>query len=329
MTAPIKLPLMNYKFCLAIAIGIVMTSGAAAGNVPTPCVNVFSENKGWYQPDQLPSSRALLKEAAGEGVKAVRLNLFPFETMSDPAQSRMWRSALRDLVSYGNGIGLHVIIDLHESNMCSREAEECVAELRRFWQQTASDFSASRYDVSYEILNEPKGAIASRWSALFPQIIKIIRASDRSHSIIVGGKGYSTIWDLPRSDPSLKNVIYTFHYYNPMGFTHQGADWLKAYPALAAKRNVGWGSYADRQKLRNDLRSLDGWLLRNRAELFMGEFGVFKRAPAPDRELWTRELISAADARNVSWCIFDYEGGFGVRGNVKRITAPQPHYTAD
>lgn len=306
---------------LATFFSLVSSPVFSSENVPTPCVNILSENKSWFLKDRMVKSRELISAASDEGVKAVRMNLFPQARGGGDREDSLdrWHLALKDLVSYANSMEIHVVIDFHESNLCSVNADLCVKVMREFWKRVSSEFSENKYDVSFEILNEPKGEISYKWSSIYPQMVAEIRKNDQIHPIIVGGKGYSTIWDLPVPDVRYENVIYTFHYYNPMSFTHQGADWLKAHPMLASRRNVAWGDYADRVRLRNDFNSIDGWLNRNDARVFLGEFGVFKRAPAAERIAWLRSVAAMSDDRKISWCAFDYEGGFGVKGRVKDI----------
>jgi len=303
------------------SVALLLCVGSAHGaGVPGPCVNVLSENKLWYQNSRMGETKALLLQARQEGFRSIRLNLFPAAVAEGGVDAiDAWYQSLRVLVTYGNSVGLHMIIDLHESNRCGVDSSECRRLTTEFWSRTAGMFSDTRFDVSYELLNEPKGEMVSQWGALYPQLIKLVRSKDRHHSIIVGGKGYSTIWDLPPADPDQERIIYTFHYYNPMSFTHQGADWLKAHPSLAERRNIGWGSYADRTRLAIDFRSVDGWRSRNDAPLFLGEFGVFKRAPAEDRVVWLSSVARMSEQRGITWCLFDYEGGFGVEGLLPAI----------
>ena len=80
--------------------------------------------------------------------------------------------------------------------------------------------------VFYEVLNEPHGIADGVWGSIQQSVIDAIRTEDAVHYIIVGGanwNSYNNLSALPLySDTKL---IYTFHFYDPFVFTHQGASW--------------------------------------------------------------------------------------------------------
>jgi endoglucanase len=76
------------------------------------------------------------------------------------------------------------------------------------------------------VLNEPHGISASLWGTIQGGVINAIRTVDTKHAIMVGGVNFNTYTELQNlpvySDP---NLIYTFHFYDPFMFTHQGSTW--------------------------------------------------------------------------------------------------------
>jgi len=80
--------------------------------------------------------------------------------------------------------------------------------------------------VVLEFLNEPGLGSAPAWPDLQGEIIRAARAEAARHTFVVSGANWSTIGDLLALRPyDDRNLVYNFHHYEPMLFTHQGATW--------------------------------------------------------------------------------------------------------
>jgi hypothetical protein len=92
----------------------------------------------------------------------------------------------------------------------------------------AFDHRAAPKSVLFELLNEPHGKLdADRWNALLAQILPVVRASNPQRTLVIGPTNWNSLskldsLKLPASD---RNILVTFHYYEPFRFTHQGAPW--------------------------------------------------------------------------------------------------------
>ena len=83
-----------------------------------------------------------------------------------------------------------------------------------------------------------------------------------------------------------RNLIATFHYYEPMAVTHQGAEWV---PGAGAWVGTRWrGTPAERQRLRDDFDRVSRWAAREQRPVLLGEFGAYSRADDATRIAWTR-----------------------------------------
>lgn len=130
--------------------------------------------------------------------------------------------------------GLAVIIDNHNHEEIYQNP---VAEEERFlaiWSQIAEHYKNQPNTVYFELLNEPSdqlGQDPERWNVILNKALAIIRRTNPSRPIIVGGVGGNSAWLLPRLrlPQTDRNLIVTFHYYEPLTFTHQGAsqEWIK------------------------------------------------------------------------------------------------------
>jgi endoglucanase len=86
-----------------------------------------------------------------------------------------------------------------------------------------------------ESLNEPPhGCGGSSWFALQRRLYRELRQLRPHLTIVVSGGDWGALAGLLQLDPSAyradPNVLFSFHYYEPFLYTHQGAGWL--YPGF-------------------------------------------------------------------------------------------------
>jgi endoglucanase len=79
----------------------------------------------------------------------------------------------------------------------------------------------------YDIYNEPPYMDPEHWKDTANHIVNAIRTIDKQRTLLVGASNFNSIYELSRSEPLADhNIIYTFHFYEPFFFTHQGAAWV-------------------------------------------------------------------------------------------------------
>ena len=233
---------------------------------------------------------------------------------------------------------IYIIIDNHSFHPVNPTPNDIDRILIPVWTQIAQRYGNRSDYVVYEILNEPHGISDARWGEIQGMAIEAIRRHDQRHAIIVGGTDYNSIgklFTLPRYTD--QNLIYTFHYYDPHVFTHQGATWGE--PSLAALAGVPFPY--DRRRMPRVPANLRGtWIessLNNyqgasspqtltapldrvvtfarerNVPVFCGEFGVYiPNSQAEDRVRWYEFVTGELDKRNISRTSWDYYGGFGI-----------------
>jgi len=247
---------------------------------------------------------------------------------------------LDSAVDWAEKHGLYIIIDNHSFDPVQRTADDINKILVPVWEQVARRYKDRSDYVIYEILNEPHGIADSRWGEIQGLVIDAIRKIDQKHAIMVGGTNFNTLekmFALP--EYADKNLIYTFHFYDPFLFTHQGASWSEP-PVLTTLAGVPFPADRKRMpKISNELKGTwiesslnhsyhnDGtpqklYYALNRAvvfskardvPVFCGEFGVYMiQSPEADRAVWYEVVAGALDRRNISRASWDYFGGFGI-----------------
>jgi endoglucanase len=239
--------------------------------------------------------------------------------------------------------GLAVEIDLHpEDNWKQqlRTSNDQVDRLTMLWRRLAAHYASRDPEkVFFEILNEPEVTDPYRWAGIQARVAAAIRDSAPRHTMIASGPNYSDIPDLLTQHPlSDGNVIYTFHFYDPSEFTHQGASWgepwwiythnipyppndsvmpelVKEAPDAANRFTLEnyWLDHWDARRIRLLIDEAAAWGQGNHVPLICNEFGVYREHSDPgSRAQWIHDVRTALEADGIGWAMWDYRGGFGV-----------------
>ena len=230
---------------------------------------------------------------------------------------------LDQIVDWAEELGLYVILDNHRFGL-HNDLVTAQEYLVHSWSQVAARYKDRSNLVMYEVFNEPQ-INPSDWNPIQQEVINTIRAVDDTHTIVVTG-GNFTVWSLG-SLPNYTddNLIYTFHHYNPLSFTHQGAPWISSFADL---HDVPWPAdparvppdLADRlssysstvEELQKQLRIAVNFANSRNVPLWCGEFGVVSWAPLADRSAWLRTVRTYLEENDIAWSLWEYQGGFGV-----------------
>jgi endoglucanase len=239
--------------------------------------------------------------------------------------------------------GLAVVIDLHpDSDFKARLAkdDDFVERFTDFWRALAAHYSTWDADrVFLEIMNEPEFTDRYRWLGVQMKLAAAIRQGAPAHTIIAAGARWSDDDDLvfqePLHDP---NIIYSFHFYEPHIFTHQGATWSAYYwhwlrglqypsnPDSAARvatlvpddgdrlQVIRYGyDHWDAARIESEMKQAADWAHRRGVPLVCNEFGVYRAYTDPaDRAAWLHDVRSALEHNSIGWTMWDYSGSFGI-----------------
>jgi endoglucanase len=199
---------------------------------------------GEYSPQRLRSFTTLddVARMSKMGFDHVRLSIDPaIFSCSVPWGQCETVQVLDEVVAKALELDLAVIIDVHPKGEYKRQlaiSDNAVEQFTILWSRIAAYYAkADPERLFFEILNEPELTDHFRWAGIEQRIIAEVRRNATNHTIIVAGARYSDIDDLIQL-PSLAddNLVFTFHYYEPHIFTHQGASWGE--PFWIALRDV-------------------------------------------------------------------------------------------
>ncbi|MEO0898246.1 MAG: cellulase family glycosylhydrolase [Bacteroidota bacterium] len=245
---------------------------------------------------------------------------------------------LDSAVSWAEEVGIHLILDNHTFDPAVNTDPAVEDVLTKTWVQMATHYKDRSNLIYYEVLNEPHGISDAIWGAIQGRVIDAIRTVDTTHTIIVGPaswNSYNNLQYLPNYTD--EKLIYTFHFYDPFLFTHQGASWTdpsfeplanlpfpydaNSMPPMPSVYNGTWianlynnySSDGTGAKMKELLDIAVNFRNTRNVPVFCGEFGVFiPNSNQDDRIRWYDTLHTHLDAAGISWTMWDYRGGFGL-----------------
>jgi endoglucanase len=207
---------------------------------------------------------------------------------------------------------LRVVVNIHHYDEMNTHPERELPRLKAMWEQIGSRLRRRPATVYFEMINEPHGAFSSaKWNEYLPQVLAIIRKTNPTRPVIVGGANWNN-WAALRELklPSDPNLIATFHFYDPFQFTHQGAEWVAGAEKWA---DIRWtGSAEDLRPIQSALDQVAAWSKANRRPVYVGEFGAYSKADKASRVIWTRTMVREFEARGFSWAYWEFASGFGA-----------------
>ena len=215
-------------------------------------------------------------------------------------------------------------------------SEKSQQDLINMWYQLSDVLKGYSNDsVAYEFMNEPVADDHEQWNQLIAKVHKALREREPQRTLVVGSnmwQGYETMKYLkvPEND---KNIILSFHYYNPMILTHYGAWWTPIgkytgkvnYPGILVSKEDYEAApdslkkeldpYLTQEwnidKIRADFKDAIEVAKKYNLQLFCGEWGVYEPV---DRELaykWTKDMLTVFKENNIAWTTWCYDADFG------------------
>lgn len=302
---------------------------------------------GWFQANtatQIQFSKFKKKDfedikSLGCDVIRLPINLhFMTQGAPDYTLDPIFLEFLDQAVNWAEEVGIHLILDNHTFDPSTDTSPDVRDILIKVWPQMAAHFKDRSELIYYEILNEPHGISDAIWNNIQLEVVRAIRAIDQKHTIVVGPaswNSYNNLDLMPLYDDD--NLIYTFHFYDPFLFTHQGASWVE--PSMEPVANIpfpydplkipgvpdnlrgtwieGMFSNYFAEGSVSHVKSLIDIAISFKEErkvpVFCGEFGVFQpNSDEPDRVFWYETVRKYLEDNNISWTVWDYKAGFGI-----------------
>ncbi|MGQ9780112.1 MAG: glycoside hydrolase family 5 protein [Bacillota bacterium] len=266
-------------------------------------------------------------------------------------------------VEWTRRAGLYLVLDLHclpghsfmteDHNPIWPKDSPYRRRAVAIWEMLARRYRGEHH-VVLEILNEPVAKEDEAWNELAAELHAAIRRQNEESWVVIP----SNRWDHPRTFAAIRpiadeRIIYTFHFYEPMLFTHQNAPWVPQLGWLAGRKVPYPGPLpqeiieavpkdllttleADEERrrffermarepygpvyLEEILRPVLEFRERNRAAVYCGEFGVISSAPAEDRLRWYGDVAALLRSHGIGMANWDYKSdNFGLVDAAGRV----------
>ncbi|NEV94526.1 cellulase family glycosylhydrolase [Psychroflexus sp. YR1-1] len=276
-------------------------------------------------------------------IEAVRIpvDIEHFLTLDDPSRKRRFIRLLNKIIRYQKN-DKPLILAYFNHNLAHDNFKSEAALMAKNWIKLLKSLNRRRFlrhDIYIEIANEPQ-IYPREWKQSAAIIIEGIRGYYPELPIIAGASNFNSIYELSRLEPfPYDNIIYSFHFYEPFIFTHQGTPWtapqnntlgipfpyplnnINLLPPLA-KEAMGtpgeinyrdYGSTGTYDAIENKISIISNWRDQHDVEVWCTEYGVTKNADKQSRKNYLRGVHQTLKAHDIPGFIWEYQGNFGVK----------------
>lgn len=249
---------------------------------------------------------------------------------------------VQQIIDWCGTYHLNMVLDLHKTagySFDNGEKEDGFFDSAEYqerfytlWEELTKRFAGYHDRLAFELLNEVTDKEwCEKWNQIAGVCISRIRSLAPEIPILVGGywnNNVDAVKDLAM--PQDENIIYNFHCYDPLIFTHQGAYWVDGMPDdfrigfestirelknAAASIDPFWTTILDKTP-RQDVPVSKQFFLDIFAEaiqtaeergvrLYCGEYGVIDRVDDTDALKWYQAIHDAFEESGIgraAWC---------------------------
>ena len=251
---------------------------------------------------------------------------------------------LTSALDWCKNVHLNAVVDLHilrshhfnEKEKPLWTKPEAQERFLQCWRDISSELkSYSVNDVAYELMNEAVADDPEDWNKLIKKVLPVIREHEPQRLIVIGSNRWQSAntFDqlyVPEND---RNIILSFHMYEPFLVTHHMASWTGIkhyngpvhYPGtIVEKKDLGTfpdsvKTVVSRNKLHYNIDSIRHHFRKPiviakkyNLPLYCGEWGCLKTVPDEARLQWYRDMKTVLEENNINWATWDYKGSFGI-----------------
>ena len=238
--------------------------------------------------------------------------------------------------------GLNMVLDLHKTAGFSFDPGEQEAGFfenekyqQRFythWERIAARFGKDADMLAFELLNEvTEQDYCSTWNRIASECIRRIRKVAPTVNILVGGYWHNSAVSVKDIDvPIDEHIVFNFHCYEPLIFTHQGAYWMatmdrafripvtatfgemaKADRAQGTLSCAGYENYPPETTLspayfKAFMADAVAAAEAKNVPLYCGEYGVIDNADPEDALVWFQAIHAAFEAYGIGRAAWSY-----------------------
>jgi endoglucanase len=241
---------------------------------------------------------------------------------------------LNNCLTWCRDAGLRVVLDLHilRSHHFNEDTKPLWTDSKEQdkFIQLWKDLSKTVHEwpngmVAYEFMNEPVADDAEEWNRLLSRVRDSIRSWEPDRVLVIGSNRWQSAktFDQLKIPAGDKNIVLSFHFYEPFHLTHYQASWTRLkdfqgevnYPGQIVMN----GKTAEEQQV-NNRDTLESMMQKplHLADsldlpLYCGEFGVINKAPVEDKLAWYKDMVTIFEKHNIAYANWNYKAGsFGI-----------------
>jgi endoglucanase len=251
---------------------------------------------------------------------------------------------------------LAIVVDLHNYDEMMADPAAHRARFVALWRQIAQHYRNAPDAVCFELLNEPHDKLtASTWNSIVRDALRAVRATNPTRTVIVEGVDWASAQNLrdSLSVPADPNVMASFHMYQPILFTHQGAPWMGPeyktlgvhYPGppstpivpVPSAVSVAWvkrwferynqepaaTNPSGPSTITEQLDMAASFAAAHHVRVYMGEFATVDHGDIVSRATWTRATRIEAERRGFGWAYWDDGGSCAAYDRKKGAWVPE------
>lgn len=245
---------------------------------------------------------------------------------------------------------LNMVLDLHKTAGFSFDAgenesgffynEALQERFYKLWEQFTLRYGKYKDMLCFELLNEVTDQTYSKkWNAITKNCIERIRKYSSDIKILVGSYWNNSVEAIKDLDkPYDENIVYNFHCYEPLIFTHQGAAWLspnmnpdfrfnlgsnfseynrksieKISPGMAKFEKYDQNATVTPEYFEKIFEEMLKVAKKRNVTLYCGEYGVIDFANPEETLEWYKMITSVLDKYNIGRAAWTYKGmNFGL-----------------
>lgn len=238
---------------------------------------------------------------------------------------------------------LGIILDLHEIEghgyMANGEIPRILTDERLInrcvfiWTTLAKRYlNRKNPAMVFELINEIHDPVSYYWKEFYKRLVEEIRVIDKERVILIGTTEANSPFRFAELDVlDDPNIVYNFHFYDPVSFTHQLAPFSEEmmkynrkihYPGEIpdfidfVKDNrqwcdrythTEWDTYIDRSLILKYLNGVFEFVNHTGKEVYCGEYGVVDEADMADRIAWIRDFQEILEEHHIGRAYWNYK----------------------
>ena len=250
---------------------------------------------------------------------------------------------LDNSLNWANTAGLRVVLDLHilrshhfneaEKPLWTQPAAQ--DKFIQLWKDLAS--AVNKWPngmLAYEFMNEPVADDPEQWNRLLARVADSIRSWEPERVLVIGSNRWQSAntFDQLKIPPNDKNILLSFHFYEPFHLTHYKASWTNLKDFIGNVQYPGQvviNGKTERERMVYNRDTLEKMMAKPihladslELPLYCGEFGVIDGSPRDSKIKWYNDLVAIFEKHNIAYANWNYKSGsFGiVDANMKPDT---------